>query len=164
MKNRGIQKGTTAYDEMSRSIDKHVRDLRDELQNSFPNLTMKKKLLKEEIPYGKGACSPDGGLWFKEGKLVAAFEAKKQGDKGNAIDRWYKNFYVCQKINPEISYVTFAIGEGASNVICETLNIAHEGIFDQYRKGKASCFLCDEGFTIEQIRDIMQTVLKDCSE
>ncbi len=164
VKNRGIQKGTQAGDALSKALDHQCKVLRQELSKVFPELVMKKKLKKQDIPFGVGACAPDGGLWFKDGKLVVAIEGKKQGDGGNAIERWYKNHYICREINPEVSYITFAVGPGANTVIRTTLNIAHEGNFNQYIKGKNSCFISEEGFTIEQMRDIMQQVLKDYAE
>ena len=54
-------------------------------------LTAQVKLRSEQIPNGKGACQPDGLAWFWDGELIAVFEAKKQQNRGNAIERWYKN-------------------------------------------------------------------------
>lgn len=156
----GIQKGTNATDSLAKEMDNHCKILRDELAMLFPNLKMKKKLLQKEIPFGKGGCAPDGGLWFKDDKLVVAFEAKKQGEGGNAISRWYKNLYICQKINPEICYVTFAAGPGANGVILDTLYIAHEGVFNKFVKNGNSCFISENGFTLEVMRNIMREVLE----
>lgn len=158
--NGGIQSGMNATDSLAREMDDHCKLLRNELAKEFPNLKMKKKLQKSDIPHGKGACAPDGGLWFKDGKLVAAFEAKKQGKGGNAIDRWYKNHFICRKINPEVSYVTFAAGQGANGIILETLYIAHEGIMNKFIKNGNSCFLSEEGFSIDDMRAMMRKVLE----
>jgi hypothetical protein len=156
----GIQKGTNATDALAKEMDNHCKILRDELAMLFPNLKMKKRLNKKDIPYGRGACAPDGGLWFKDGKLVVAFEAKKQGKGGNAIDRWYKNNYICHKINPEVSYVTFAAGPGANGIILDTLYIAHEGVINKFVKNGNSCFISENGFTLENMRYIMREVLE----
>lgn len=56
---------------------------------------------------------PDGGLWFKYGDLVLAFEAKKQEARGNADERWDKNYGLCKyHINENVMYVTFLYGSG----------------------------------------------------
>ena len=60
----------------------------------------------------KTGLQPDGGLWFKYKDLVLVFEAKKQGEKGNAFERWYKNYILCSNINKNVMYVTFLYGEG----------------------------------------------------
>ena len=157
----GLQKGQIAGDALAIKQDKLCKKLRNRLSNININVGMKKKLRKDDIPYGEGSCSPDGGLWFKDKTLSVVFEVKKQGEKGNAIERWYKNFYICQKINPDVTYITFATGPGASSTMKKTLNIAHEGIFNQYRKGKACCFISEKGFTEKEMFDIMSKVLKD---
>lgn len=162
----GIQKGTCATDALARSLDDGcktcVASVLSELQERFgDDVTFEKKLKASEIPGGIGACQPDGGLWYYKGKLIAAFEAKKQGDGGNAIERWFKNNYICRLLAPNISYVTFAAGPGASRtgVIQKTLNVAHlEGV-NKLNVGGNSLFLCVEGFTPEQIRDTMLETL-----
>ena len=159
----GIQNGQIAGDELAINQDGQCKKLRDRLTNIYRNLEMKKKLHKKDIPFGEGACSPDGGLWFKDGTLSVVFEVKKQGESGNAIERWFKNFYICQKINSDVTYITFAIGSGAPSIIKKTLYIAHEGIFNQYRKGKACCFISEKRFMEEEMFDIMSKALKDCN-
>ena len=157
----GIQKGQNATDTHARKLDKQCKEIRDRLVNEFPNLTMKRKLPKHMFPNHKGACEPDGGAWFLDGVLVAVFEGKKQGLGGNAIERWFKNNFICRKLNPSVSYVTFCVGEGAGQdrVIHNTLDIAHEKGFNEFFAGENSCFLSEGGFTDEEIYNTMRKAL-----
>lgn len=161
----GIQPGTVATDAAARKLDdqcKHQKQrLYNELKDLYPDLTLQKKLTKNQIPGGNGACEPDGGAWFYRDVLIAIFEGKKQQDRGNAIERWYKNNYICRKINPEVSYVTFCTGEGAydNGQIGKALNISHLAGFNQYNPGDNSAFLRPDGFTGEEIYAIMKEVL-----
>ena len=163
--NGGIQKGTVATDARARKLDeqcKHLmQDVYSVLKKIYPKLTVQKKLTKAQIPGGIGACEPDGGAWFYNGVLIAVFEGKKQQDKGNAIERWFKNNFICRKINPEVSYVTFCTGEGAyaGGQIGKALNIAHLFGFNQYNPGENSAFLNTDCFTKEFINAIMIEVI-----
>ena len=159
--NGGIQKGTVATDARARKLDeqcKHQKeDVYAELKKIYPELTLQKKLRKDQIPGGKGACEPDGGAWFYNNVLIAVFEGKKQQDRGNAIERWFKNNYICRKINPDVSYVTFCTGEGAydDGQIGKALSVAHLEGFDQYNAGDNSAYLNTDCFTKQQINTIM---------
>lgn len=174
----GIQPGTVATDSHARKLDEQCKniknDLYEELKEIYPELVMQKKLKSSQIPGGIGACEPDGGLWFFRDILIAVFEGKKQNDAGNAIERWFKNNFICRLINQQVSYVTFCIGNGAySNLvekdgskiflsygqIVKALNVAHLDGFNQYNPGKNSAYLNPEGFTGEQINAIMKEVL-----
>ena len=163
--NGGIQKGTVATYARARKLDeqcKHLmQDVYSVLKKIYPKLTVQKKLTKAQIPGGIGACEPDGGAWFYNGVLIAVFEGKKQQDKGNAIERWFKNNFICRKINPEVSYVTFCTGEGAyaGGQIGKALNIAHLFGFNQYNPGENSAFLNTDCFTKEFINAIMIEVI-----
>lgn len=164
----GIQSGMVATDAVAAKLDKQCKLLKEELSEVFEGtgLTMQKKLLQSQIPGGIGACEPDGGAWFYNGKLVAIFEAKKQGKRGNAIERWFKNNYICKAINNDVCYVTFCTGEGAgeNEVLQKTLNIAHLDGFNQFNPNKNSAFFSVKGFTTEEVSDIMKTVLEYCIE
>jgi hypothetical protein len=163
----GIQAGTVAMDSYARNLDNQCKQIKNTLAESYSStLTMQRKLRKDQIPGGLGACEPDGGLWFRNGKLVAVFEAKKQGRGGNAIERWFKNNYIARLINPNVCYVTFCIGEGAAEgcVLRKTLDVAHLEGFDQFNKNKNSAYFSVNGFTEEEISDIMRTVLNYCTE
>ena len=157
----GIQKGTVATDARARKLDEQCKHQKDsvfaELKQQYPKLTLQKKLTKVQIPGGKGACEPDGGAWFYNGVLIAVFEGKKQQDRGNAIERWFKNNYICRKINPDVSYVTFCTGEGAydDGQIGKALSVAHLEGFDQYNAGDNSAYLNTDCFTKQQINTIM---------
>ena len=96
-------------------------------------------------------------------KAIAVFEGKKQQDRGNAIERWYKNNAICRLISPNVSYVTFACGEGAydDGTIGNTLNVFHLLGFDKYNPGNNSCFMSVNGFDTEYISDIMIEVIEE---
>lgn len=157
----GIQKGTVATDARARYLDESCKQCKDEvfevLKLKYPKLTMQRKLLADQIPGGVGACEPDGGAWFYDNKLIAVFEGKKQQNRGNAIERWFKNNYICRLINLQVSYVTFATGEGAyaGGVIGKALNVAHPYGFNKHIPGGNSCYLSTESFTREYINAIM---------
>jgi len=163
-KTKGLQKGHSgAMDSMAKTIDSSLRDIRNELYEEFRNIegiTMKKKVF-----YGasKTPCQPDGGAWYYNGALLAVFEAKKQANKGNAIERWYKNAYICKKINKQVSYVTFCCGEGATTdgVMAKILDVAHDGIFNIYRGGDNSCYLSKEGFAKEYLKHTMREIIHE---
>jgi len=165
--NGGIQTGTVATDARARKLDEQCKHLKDdvfaELKKIYPELSLQKKLTKAQIPGGIGACEPDGGAWFYCDVLIAVFEGKKQQDRGNAIERWFKNNYICRKINPEVSYVTFCTGEGAheNGQIGKALNVAHLFGFNQYNPGDNSAFLNTDCFTKQEINTIMIEVISE---
>lgn len=159
---RGIQPGHVATDAEARKLDTQCKDaVTRVLEKLKPihgdRLTVQKKLRQNQIPGGIGACAPDGSIWFYDGRLIAAFEAKKQQNNGNAIERWYKNNYICRTISPTMNYVTFACGDGAvvGGVIHKALAIAHLDGFGKHVKGKNSCFMNPNGFTEDEIMDAM---------
>ncbi|WNL50930.1 restriction endonuclease [Synechococcus phage S-CREM2] len=165
----GIQKGTVATDARARKLDEQCKNQKESvfatLKQKYPDLTVQRKLTQEQIPGGIGACEPDGGAWYYRGVLIVVSEAKKQQDRGNAIERWFKNNYICRLINPNVSYITFCTGEGAYRTwdkvlgrltygqIVKALNVAHLDGFDQYHPGQNSAFLSPDGFTEEFIHD-----------
>lgn len=163
----GIQKGQVAIDATAKKIDgdcKHLKDIvYNELKLEFPELTLQTKLLQSQIPGEVGACEPDGGAWFYKGKLIAVFEAKKQQDKGNAIERWFKNFFICTRINPKVSYVTFCIGEGAyeGGVIHKALAVAHPQGFNHLYPCNPSCFMSIKGHNLDFIVYIMKKTIRE---
>ena len=169
MKHKGrIQKGCTAYDCLSMKLDKDCREIAKEVYNNlskkYPDLVFRSKVPPSEIPGGIGACQPDGGVWYYKGMVIAAFECKKQQNKGNAIERWFKNNRILRYICSNISYVTFAIGAGAKSggVIEKCLHIEHSegrGLFNIYSPGKNSCFMRENGYEKQEIYDIMVNVL-----
>jgi hypothetical protein len=153
----GIQPGTTAWDSQSLKHDKLVRQAAEMayeiLKDKHPDLTKHRKLPKEYIFDGIGACQPDGGVWFFGGRLIAAFEAKKQGPRGNAIERWYKNYFLLKEVNPRCPLVTYAIGEGvrSGSPIERILYAAHRGKYNVFCDAGPSCFLKEDGFSLEEL-------------
>ena len=172
----GIQKGTVATDAKARKLDRQLKNgkykVLKKLGLRFPGLVMQSKLTTEKIPGGIGACSPDGGAWWYDGQLIAVFEAKKQQNAGNAIERWYKNNYIARLINPDVSYVTFAHADpeqnhgnqGEHHVIKKALNVSHSGnrgTFNNYMPGRNSCFLTENGFVGDSIEIEMINIIKE---
>ena len=133
----GIQEGTEAGSEESKKLDNDVKMIAEAIaqvqskyfferghrvydatkknkqtiiENAIPEFTLKKIIT---------GCIPDGGMWFSAGRsdtsrvLQFVFEAKHQGLKGNAFERWYKNHMICEEIFPNMKYITFLTGEGA---------------------------------------------------
>lgn len=163
----GIQPGTIAADAAAQLLDGHCKTARnkiyDTLRTVYPDIRLQKKLMQKQIPGHVGGCEPDGGLWFYDDVLIAAFEGKKQQNRGNAIERWFKNNYICRAINPNISYVTFCSGAGAyeAGVIGKILNVAHPHGFNRYHAGHNSAFLKPSGHTEQEIYTIMIETLTE---
>ena len=164
----GIQAGTTAFDEQSKAMDDNAKAamirVYDALKASYPELIVQAKLDQSQIPGGIGSCAPDGGVWFYKGVLIAAFESKKQGDKGNAIERWFKNNFIIRAINPTATYVTFASGAGvvAGNPIHRILHIAHQGLYgvmNEVQVGVNNLHSNVEGFSVDEMSDIMMETI-----
>ena len=160
----GIQSGTVAFDEQSRAMDDNAKAamirVAEQLKDVFPGLVVQKKLDQSQIPGGTGSCAPDGGVWFYMGVLIAAFESKKQGDRGNAIERWFKNNFIIRAINPTATYVTFASGAGvvAGNPIHRILHIAHQGLYgvmNEVQIGTNNLHSKVEGFDVDEMSNIM---------
>jgi len=160
----GIQPGTTAFDEQSKAMDDNAKAamirVADTLKVMYPGLKVQSKLDQSQIPGGIGSCAPDGGVWFYNGELIACFESKKQGDKGNAIERWFKNNFIVRAINPTATYVTFASGAGviAGNPIHRILHIAHQGLYGvmgEVQVGTNNLHCKMEGFSVDEMSDIM---------
>jgi len=166
--NGGIQKGTVATDARARKLDNYCKELRESVFKNFKSLELRvqKKLDQSQIPGGIGACEPDGGAWFYKGILIAVFEGKKQQNRGNAIERWFKNNFICRSINPQVSYVTFATGEGAKadGTIGKALNIAHLNGFNKYVPGGNSCFMNTDTIDKEEMNSIMHEVILERME
>lgn len=164
----GIQNGTTALDEQSKAMDDNAKEamirVAELLKNDYPELTVYKKLDQSQIPGGIGSCAPDGGVWFFRGILIMAFESKKQGRKGNAIERWFKNNFIIRAINPAATYVTFASGEGvvAGNPIHRILHIAHQGLYgvmNEVQIGTNNLHSQSNGFSVDEMSNIMLETL-----
>ena len=164
----GIQPGTKASSEASEKIDKQVRSLSQVLSQELisegyaDRVYRHSKIPKEFLFKGIGACQPDGGVWFRDKQLVAAFEAKHKAARGNAIERWYKNKEIIQSINPDCPLLTFATGEGVlkGNPIWTILHHAVRGEFNQLRESGPSVFLSQNGFSEYFLRGKMREYLE----
>lgn len=102
------------------------KEIFEKIRKDFPKVELLFGIKKERLPGAGKGCNPDGGVFFLEGKGLVAVEAKRQDTQGNAIERWFKNFFHLTKTWSELSYITFATGSGATNVIWDTLKIAHK--------------------------------------
>lgn len=114
----GIQPGTVASSHSSRRLDEMVRAVVQGIEVKHwrsqynarelhsiisPNLTIEHRM---------AGFRPDGGIFTDiEGNPLLAIECKYQGDKGNAIERWYKNFAISQRLGIQ-RYITFCLGDG----------------------------------------------------
>ena len=81
----GIQAGTVAWDNDSLTLDKILKESYNILSKENSNLECHKVFTYDmKMKYVGDDCfgfAPDGGAWFKNGKLVAVFEAKKQNEE-----------------------------------------------------------------------------------
>lgn len=157
----GIQKGTTAFDIYSKELDGSLKKAIANIKEVFPKLHVIKQMKKDmKLALVGDDCfgfAPDGGAWFKNGKLVAVFEAKKQGEDGNAYERWWDNATTAKYLNKKVLYVTFCTGAGAAKDKCLDKLRRKAGImlgknFKFYNKV--------EPFTQEEIEKIMIDSLK----
>ncbi len=115
----GIQEGTTAGNLSSRHLDAMTRDYIQSLPSStrwrsgYSAAELRAALNTRLDDTSRIAgFRPDGGLFVDQDREpVVAIECKYQGEAGNAIERWYKNFAVAQRLGVK-RYVTFCLGEG----------------------------------------------------
>jgi hypothetical protein len=142
-----------------------TRDLKNIVQNPDTVDSLTASFAKEELKFkikNITAIKIGAGndFWTLHNSV---FEAKKQGAGGNAIERWFKNNYICRLISPFVSYVTFATGPGASvnGVIPKTLNVAHSEGVDRLNFGGNSLLLKVEGFTDCELKAIMIETLEE---
>ncbi len=189
----GLQMGQSSQDELARAADGDTRKIVPrvwkKICKSHPHLTqgfshhhkMTADAVKQITGFTlNGGCSPDGGIIFnKQGLPVLAFEAKKQGDAGNAYDRWYKNFHHLKCINPNLLMVTFIVGLGAGyhsdgsprGMLGGALNamrleaykagINIEPKMNVFNLGVPSFFASVEGFAPSEMEEIVyQCILK----
>jgi len=162
----GIQEGTNVFTGASLALDKKTYAIAKEVYKSkvsvYPELKWIPKIDKREVPGGVTPCKPDSGVFQYKGVYICAFEAKYQGARGNAIERWYKNATIMRIMNPKVSYITFACGPGAYGVIRNTLKAMHtEGLGGEndYYPGKNSLFLSEECFDDKSVFNIIERVL-----
>jgi len=164
----GIQSGTVATDRHAEHLDRGMKQIAKELADELVDhgFTMRKKASREELAkFGIDVgFEPDGGLWYKDKKLVAVFEGKKQGKGGNAIERWFKNRWISTLISPDVKYVTLGSREGFAKGnycyrIAESVQNENNRKLNVLYKSGTSWMLNEDGFTLEEIRDIMRNTL-----
>lgn len=173
-------RGNLAHTKESKKLDDLVKNtakkINDEKLTSLiyeeghENKT-EKYMLREFIKLGlTRGMKPDGGLWFDkkwysedgqandDRKCKFIFEAKHQGNKGNAIERWADNFDTCSQVYPEAKYITFMTGTG-----CTENGMLTKFAKDKktLHKDKVEFHLKQEGFTEDEIYDIMMGYLKE---
>lgn len=156
------------------NLTKYIKDFKKpfEYKVIFVEKGGKESSLKYPNPNDYSACQPDGGFFCikKDGILIpiVASETKYQGQKGNAIERFFDNNIWARDVNPNISYLTFASGQGAQikEVIHRTLFKRHHGEFggfDRHYPGKNSCFMSVNGFSENFIYDILvKSIVERC--
>lgn len=113
---------------------------------------------KSGFKVGVRTMRPDGGIWYLGNTPVLAVEAKYQGPRGNAIERWAMNYLDFKTANPKASYLTFASGEGAAKKtgpIWRTLYAVHNGEYNKLRPARATGYLRSEGFSLEEVIEIV---------
>jgi hypothetical protein len=119
----GIQAGTTASSKESISLENTLKVASDIVAASRTDVERIKNFSAKALGKRLGAQSvslygmePDGGIWrdISTGRVLMVAEAKKQGDGGNAIERWYKNYAVSTALGVSI-YLTVCSGEGFFN-------------------------------------------------
>jgi hypothetical protein len=112
----GIQKGMNATDIDAKHLDVSLKELQREILKEIGHLgyNVRPKIPKAFLEeYGvETGFMPDGGVWYREGVVVAMFEGKKQGARGNACERWFKNARIASSLFPRARYVSFGAGPG----------------------------------------------------
>lgn len=121
--------------------------------------------LKEFIDHNlTSGQMPDGGFWFDkpwsedDRKCKYVFEAKFQGNSGNAIQRWADGFAICLKLYPDVKYITFMSGTGctSSGVLQK-----HKEKYECLYGDKVVFYLNQEGFTEDDIYEKMMKHLRE---
>jgi len=116
----GIQTGQQAGDEASIKLDTMLKELKGEIYQKIAHLgiTYDDGISQEWMQNHADRAvrrlqiglRPDGGIWYYNGWVII-FEAKKQGEEGNALERWEKNYNRAKLIWPFLRYITLGVGE-----------------------------------------------------
>lgn len=110
----GIQAGTSATSVDSTRLEGIVREHVKSLNHpnwipGYDRSTLRDML---GVKFDVLGSMPDGGVFVDaSGAPVLALEAKYQGEAGNAIERWFKNYMVMQQLGVQ-AYITFCSGPG----------------------------------------------------
>ena len=123
----GIQFGGSAHSDESVGTERLVRDAVQSIQIgdevswtsgvSGGELSDLLGVKIEESESSLAGAYPDGGIFWHAGhpgKVLCVAEAKKQGENGNAIERWFKNYSIMRRLGCEI-YLTVCTGDGFFN-------------------------------------------------
>ena len=170
MANKRGGKGSVASTEESIYLDTLLKETSQEVSKNNLHIDFSSQVRFDDLD-GLGTIKyilPDGGAFYIGNKLIAVFEAKKQGSKGNAIERWYKNNIWCREfINPEVSYITICSGyveqDGPLYRILYPFHSGSKGSVNKFTKGKNSVFF-KESWTRDEVKSIMQQVLDEIVE
>jgi hypothetical protein len=127
------------------------------LKDEYPELTWSPGLKREAND--ECGVSPDGGIFSYKGTIVAAFEAKHQGPRGNAIERWCKNYLHLKTKSPTMTYVTFATGAGVAEFgpVKKHFNthfrriVGEEPTYNVIRPGCTTVYLSEHGFQMDYV-------------
>ena len=156
--------GKQSQSKASKSLDKAVKRIASEvfetLKPTIPYLTWKTHYKGDAYHMG---CMPDAGMFYYQDTLIVTGEGKHQQDGGNAIERWFKNERILRKVEPNVTFITFASGSGAyeKGVIGKTLRWAHPDGYNNYQVGKNICYLELDGFDDTFIFEILSKAIKD---
>lgn len=164
--NGGIKVGSTAYDSTSRTLNTRLTDAKNILEKELDShgYTLLRRIDRRTNPILIKGANPDGGIWLDpNGIIIAAFEAKKQGIRGNAHERWFKNHRLLSHINPDIRYVTFLSGEGAiddsgmaGDFKTVLLMEGKEPTFGTIHPKGCSFVASKDGFSLSEVVEIMR--------
>ena len=151
--------GKVAATVQSKNLDSMVKSVRDEIEHDFSQITMQKKLTKNDfanyfdfVPKTKG-CEPDGGIWFFNRLPVVVVEAKHENINGNAHQRWWENANLISHMNPKCIYHTLTTGTGCREKWVDMENITYQ-TFNKRNLLDTRWTLKEDGFTIEDVRHI----------
>ena len=172
-----MQLGTTAHTTESLRLEAAVRAAVAELADAFDGLEWRRGYTGAElaallgIPDARIAgVEPDGGVWVRDGRPVVVAEAKRQGERGNAIERWYKNWSVFRRLGVR-TYVTFCAGDGffdhnSAQRIIETAvaveddpaRVGHGRVWNT-PAGRLWLYRYRRGATVGEVTDVLSAAL-----
>jgi hypothetical protein len=169
MSNHRGGRGDRATTQQSKSTEQSIRKVCKDLAKKH-GLVHKPSYSHSDFgttPSGRPGCiQPDGGFFLdNRGNFILAVEAKHQGPRGNAIERWYKNHYCLRKYIPKISYLTFGSGcisleEGRFRPFRSLVpaHIGNSGKIGSFSPQGNSLFL-KESWTEEEVLSIVEKSL-----
>ena len=149
----------------SREIDSNCVEAAAEVAEYFKEHFIKQYQLSPSQwieYYGEwcGGFRPDGGFWIfkKTGLVVAAFEAKKEDEGGNANERWNDNANTASVMNTNMKYHTFARGYIPKWIKREKKSFKE---YNQRNLLDTRWSIKAEGFTREEMKNVMINTLNE---